>query len=85
MFNIGTGRSYTNLEIIGIIKALHPNSKVEYCAPRAGDAQKALADIRDTVFQLGWEPKVDVETGIVLTDAWLHDNWSWAGKLSMKW
>jgi len=41
---------------------------------RPGDQRIFVADIRKAAGELGWRPKVNVETGIARLYAWVHDN-----------
>jgi dTDP-L-rhamnose 4-epimerase len=75
VFNIGSGRSYTILEIAErIAKVLGK----EYLKPeitgkyRVGDIRHCFADISSARVTLGYEPEVDLESGLEELAAWLE-------------
>jgi dTDP-L-rhamnose 4-epimerase len=74
-FNIGSGRSYTVREIAQRIAAvigkeyLEPEITGKY---RVGDIRHCFADISRARTFLGYEPKVDLEDGLVELAAWLE-------------
>lgn len=59
LFNIGRGKNYSIQEIAEMI-----GGEVSTIPPRPGDALITLADNSKARRMLGWEPKVDIETGI---------------------
>ncbi len=71
-FNVGTGRGYSNKEIIETIKAAAGvDFKVEIGPRREGDPDAIYADNSKIKKILGWEPKYsDLET--IIKTAW---NW----------
>ena len=62
VFNIGNGKNYSVVEIAEMI-----GGEVEHIDARLGEAQVTLADASKTRFNLGWEPKGDLEK-------WLEEN-----------
>lgn len=62
MFNIGTGISYSILEIVNMI-----NGEYEHIAPRLGEARNTLADINKAKTMLSWSPKIQLQD-------WIHEN-----------
>ncbi len=75
VFNIGSGRSYTIREIAQRIAAvigkeyLEPEITGKY---RVGDIRHCFADISHARTSLGFEPKVDLEDGLVELAGWLE-------------
>jgi dTDP-L-rhamnose 4-epimerase len=74
-FNIGSGRSYTVREIAeriaGVIgkEYLQPEITGRY---RVGDIRHCFADISHAHSSLGYEPRVDLEDGLVELAGWLE-------------
>jgi nucleoside-diphosphate-sugar epimerase len=65
VFNVACGRSITLLELGSLIeRAAARNVERVFAEPRAGDIEHSLADITRARNELGYEPKVDVETGL---------------------
>jgi UDP-glucose 4-epimerase len=65
VFNIGTGRKVTLLDLIShLSKLLDVNVKPKHDKDRPGDVRESLADISAAIKQLGYEPQVDFEDGL---------------------
>ena len=60
IINIGTGKSYSVLEVARMI-----GGEWEFTNPREGEVHETLADNRKAKELLGWEPKISFEEGIV--------------------
>ncbi len=75
VFNVAAG---TRLELNQIINTLGRlvghDLKVSYGPPRPGDVQHSLADISKARELLGYDPRVDAETGLALTLDWYREN-----------
>ncbi|MBI4065034.1 NAD-dependent epimerase/dehydratase family protein [Candidatus Gottesmanbacteria bacterium] len=74
IFNIGTGRQYTNDEVVQeLFKAVHKSVPVEKGAypPRTWDTPHWVADISLTKKFLGWKSKVSLSDGLVRTYNWM--------------
>jgi dTDP-L-rhamnose 4-epimerase len=75
VFNIGSGRWYTVREIAeriaGVIgkEYLHPEITGKY---RVGDIRHCFADISHARSSLGYEPRMDLEDGLVELAGWLE-------------
>jgi dTDP-L-rhamnose 4-epimerase len=75
VFNIGSGRSYTVLEIakkVGRVlgkEAIEPQISGKY---RAGDIRHCFADIRLARRLLGYEPRVTLDEGLTELSQWLE-------------
>lgn len=68
--NVGTGKSYANVEIIDMLKLRFPNLQVENAPARKGDVRDTLADIGVIENVLGWKPEVSIEDGVATTLRW---------------
>jgi UDP-glucose 4-epimerase len=65
VFNIGTGRKVTLLDLISHLnKLLQTNVKSKHDKERPGDVRESLADISEAIKKLGYEPQVDFEEGL---------------------
>jgi UDP-glucose 4-epimerase len=70
--NIACGERYTLLELVerlAQITGLAPS--VRHADPRPGDVPHSQADISEARTRLGYEPEVDLTTGLEQTVAWL--------------
>jgi dTDP-L-rhamnose 4-epimerase len=74
VFNIGSGTARTVLEVAeAIIKALQVDVEPVITGKfRAGDIRHCYADIRKARDLLGYEPRVDFESGITELAEWLE-------------
>lgn len=70
VFNVGTGRGYSNLEVIKMIEKVSGKTvKLTVGVRRAGDACELVADPTKIMKNLGWKPKYsDLET--IVSTAW---------------
>jgi UDP-glucose 4-epimerase len=66
IFNIGYGKSYSVRELVDLVKnCCGKNVPVQYDEnKRKGEIPDAVADIRKARSILGWQPRIDIETGI---------------------
>ena len=66
IFNIGYGKSYSVRELVDLVKnCWGENVPVRYDEnKRKGEVPDAVADIRKAKRILGWQPRIDIETGI---------------------
>ena len=83
-YNAGTGKGYSNLEIIKMVEKVASDYaqtgselaeglklKVKYVPRRPGDASELVADVARIKADLGWEPKYsDLETIVRSAYAW---------------
>jgi UDP-glucose 4-epimerase len=73
VYNIGTGRGVTILELIGALnRLLGTNLPPQHAPPRAGDVRHSRADIRRARAELHYEPTVSFEAGLERTLQWLR-------------
>jgi UDP-glucose 4-epimerase len=71
VYNVGTGRGVSLLELVGILNRLLGTEIVPRYAPsRPGDIRHSRADIRRTRRDLGYEPAVTFEQGLAETLRW---------------
>jgi UDP-glucose 4-epimerase len=71
VYNVGTGRSITILELIaGLNRLLGTNLTPQHAPPRAGDVRFSRADISRARHDLGYEPGVPFEQGLEQTLRW---------------
>jgi len=72
VINVANGERITLNQLLEELKALTGKSDViaDYREPRAGDVKHSLADISRARSLLGFEPHVDLRTGLQLTIDW---------------
>ncbi|MCG2691911.1 UDP-glucose 4-epimerase GalE [Microgenomates group bacterium] len=72
VFNVGTGKGYSNLEVIRMVEKVSGKKlKVKLAPRRPGDANELVADPTKIQKDLGWQPQYsDLET--IVRTAW---NW----------
>jgi UDP-glucose 4-epimerase len=72
VYNAGTGKGYSNKQIIEMVERVSGKPvKVKYEPRRAGDANELVADVSRIKTELGWTPKYsDLETIIKSAYAW---------------
>ena len=56
VFNIGTGKNYSVLDLADII-----GGDIEHISPRKGEAKETLANISEAENKLGWKPKMNLK------------------------
>ena len=74
IFNIGTGKGTTVLELIKIFEKVN-NCSINYkFSPRRdGDISQSIADISKALFYLNWKPLLSIENAC-------KDSWRWIAK-----
>jgi UDP-glucose 4-epimerase len=71
VYNVGTGRSVTVLELAAALnRLLGTDLPVKHGPARAGDVRHSRADISGARRDLGYEPAVHFEDGLAQTLAW---------------
>lgn len=70
VFNVGTGKGYSNLEVIRMVEKVSGKKlKIKVAPRRPGDANELVADPTKIQKDLGWQPQYsDLET--IVTTAW---------------
>jgi dTDP-L-rhamnose 4-epimerase len=73
-FNVGSGRAYTVSYVADLLaKVLSKRIEPEVCGKyRVGDIRHCFADISRARAVLGYEPRVQLEDGIIELAAWLE-------------
>jgi CDP-paratose 2-epimerase len=78
IYNIGGGPENTISiwrQFSGILESLLGQKiEVNYAGWRPGDQLVYVSDIRKAAKELGWKPKIEVQTGIKKLFDWVHDN-----------
>lgn len=70
-FNLGSATSITiNALARMMVEAADRPAQIEYGPPRPGDVRDSLADISAAATAFGFEPEVDLETGLIEYMAW---------------
>ena len=80
VYNIGTGQEYTNIDLTKLVlqKMNLDQEMIEPVKDRAGHDRRYAIDHSKITRELGWEPQVQFEDGIVETIKWYRDNeWWW--------
>ena len=73
IFNIGTGKGTTVLELIKIFEKINKCSiNFKFSARRKGDVSHSIADISKALSYLNWKPSFSIEDAC--KDAWLWIN-----------
>ena len=68
VYNVATGKSCLLLRIVEMLnRLLKSDLRPEFQPPRVGDVRDSLADISKAQRELGYEPKVTLEEGLVRT------------------
>ncbi len=68
VYNVATGKSCSLLKIVEMLnRLLGTELQPEFQPPRAGDVRDSLADISRAQRELGYEPKVALDEGLVRT------------------
>lgn len=77
IFNVGSGREYSNLDVVKtLFKISKKNVPINIGAypKRVWDTQHWRADISNTKLLLRWRPKVSLENGLLKTYRWMLKN-----------
>jgi len=73
VFNIAGGKQITiNLLAVKLCQLLGVDVRQRYASKREGDVKHSCADIREARVCLGWEPTVDLTTGLRETVEWFQ-------------
>jgi nucleoside-diphosphate-sugar epimerase len=82
VINVANGERITLNQLLAQLKDLtgKPDAVADYREPRAGDVRHSLADISRARDLLGFEPKIDLRTGLQQTiDWWKQSRFATAG------
>ncbi len=81
VYNIGTGRRTTVLDLVAALnRLLGTNVVPQHAAARPGDVRHSLADISRARRELGFEPAVSFEDGLARTLRWMAGDKPAAGR-----
>ena len=69
-YNVGTGATYSNNEILGLLKNKFGNLEINHAPERPGDVKHTKADISKIYEDLGWKPGWDFVSGLNETIKW---------------
>lgn len=73
VYNIGTGRSITLIDLVATLNRLLGKSiQPKFAEPRAGDVRFSCADIGRARRDLGYEPQTSLEEGLARTLSWVQ-------------
>ena len=72
--NVGSGRSYSNKQILSMIESRVGNISVTEFPEREGDVKHTKADIKKTEEFLGFKPETNFEAGLEKTLKWWELN-----------
>ena len=83
VYNIGGHNEKANIEIVKLIlKELgKPESLIRYVKDRPGHDRRYAIDAAKIKDELGWEPAVMFDKGIIRTIKWYLDNVDWTEKI----
>jgi dTDP-glucose 4,6-dehydratase len=83
VYNLGTGRAVSVLEIAESVRAAFDGScgVVEHIGDRPGQVAKHIADASRFAARFGWRPEVSFEAGLERTIRWYVENEAWWRKL----
>ncbi len=77
VFNVGCGKESSILELVATLnKILKKDLKPFFTVPRPGDVRRTLADITRAKKILGYQPRVDFETGLKFTVEYFQKIWA---------
>ena len=79
VYNIGGNNEKKNLEITRIIlnKLNKPDNLIKFVEDRLGHDRRYAIDSSKIKTELGWEPHIDFEEGIIMTIEWYLSNTKW--------
>ena len=70
MFNIATGDSVSNNQILSTLKEHFPNMAVTHAPERQGDVKHTLGCINKVNSEIGWQPQTKFWDGLMQTLKW---------------
>ena len=73
VYNIGSGRRYSLMDLLTALNAvLSSDIQAEFVEARAGDVRDSLADISKAQSELGYRPSMDLERGLREVIEWMR-------------
>ena len=71
VYNVGTGRGTSVLDLVDVLnRLLGPKLVARHAGVRAGDVRHSRADITKARSELGYDPRVGLDEGMAKTLAW---------------
>ncbi len=68
VYNVGTGKETSINTLFGMVKTfLKKSSDPTYLKPKSGDIQRSVFSIEKIKKETGWQPKVELEEGLIKT------------------
>jgi dTDP-glucose 4,6-dehydratase len=79
IYNIGSGRPVPNIAIVRKLLTMlsAPDGLIEFVEDRPGHDRRYALDDWKVRYELGWEPRVDFETGLQHTVDWYRAHGDW--------
>lgn len=75
IFNIGSGHGHSLNEILDVIERVTGRSSIrQYLPARSFDVPESVLSIEKARKILGWEPKIDFDTGVHKFTCWLKEH-----------
>ena len=83
IYNIGGNRSLPNLEVIHKVLAAtgRPESLIRYVPDRPGHDRRYALSSEKLMWETGWRPLVDFESGLARTIDWYRANARWVERV----
>ncbi len=83
---LGGDNELTNLELTKKVLKIMNNSEemIAYVDDRPGHDLRYAIDFSKAKKELGWEPEINIENGLVQTVGWYKDNEEWWKKIKFK-
>jgi dTDP-glucose 4,6-dehydratase len=76
-YNVGSENEKSNLAIISILgNILNKSYSINFVEDRKGHDFRYSVDC-SKIKKLGWEPQVDIQSGLEKTVKWYKENWIW--------
>jgi dTDP-glucose 4,6-dehydratase len=81
-YNIGFGQPLINLNVVrGLLRILHkPEDQIKFVEDRPGHDRRYALDSSKIRRELGWEPTVTFEEGLLRTVEWYRSHTDWVQK-----
>jgi dTDP-glucose 4,6-dehydratase len=82
IYNIGSARPITNLEILRHLLRLLPKSEsqIEFVADRPGHDRRYALETRKISREVDWRPTIELQEGLLRTVEWYRTNPEWVRK-----
>ena len=75
VFNVGTSKETDVNTLFAIIRdRINPNAEAVYKPARPGEQKRSVLSYEKSKRELGWTPRVDLETGVSKTVEWFREH-----------